>query len=307
MSAKIIFVAENNACREDARPVQQALSELAIAFSHSFTMREVAYHPEDNLQDFSTGLLDADAVLLLGSADFSAKLALSLGGFAGHVLLNIKDGRKELGRLKNEAAPSLELVWPLENKPVAVGKAAVSVCALAKKSGKSARYVRSLDTGFWQDSLNQAAKYSAIPPPNGVSMKELLTEILGSAQPGPVTMASSGNAGVLDVLLNYLGGSELLRHIEYLSDDRPVYAAVSGGHHRLSLFSVLYAAADAVRGALKLEREAGCLETAIDNVISSGWRTMDFGLSEKTVAGEEIIRLIAEQIQLAGQLYERFG
>lgn len=307
MRAKILFVAENNTCREDARPVQQALAELAIAFSHSFTMREIGFKPEAGFGDLADAVSDADAVLLLGSIGFAEQAALALDAFAGHVQLNSNTGLAELSRLKTGAAPELELVWPLDDKPAALGKAAVFMCALAKKNGKRLRYIRSQGTGYWQDSLNQAAKYAAVPPPSGITLEDQLIEILEPGQPGCISLCPKEQAAVLTVLLSYLGGSELTQHVAYMSDKKPSFAALVTKEQRLPLFSVLYAAVDAVRGALKLEREAACLETAIDNVISSGWRTMEFGLTEKTISSDEVIRLIAEQIQLAGQLYERFG
>lgn len=307
MRAKFCFIAENNACREDARPAQQALAELAIAFSHSFTMREISLNPEEGFRGLADAVQDADAVLLLGGMPFAEKAALSLNAFAGHVQLNSKPGLLGLSRLKTGPAPALELVWPLGGKPAALGKAAVSACALAKKNGKQLRFIKSHETEYWQDSLNQAAKYAAIPPPLGISLEGLLKEILEPAREGLIALCPKEQAGALAVMLSFLGGSELTQHAAFFSDEKPSYAALATPQQRLPLFSALYAAAGAVRSALKLEREADCLETAIDNVISSGWRTMDFGLTEKTISADEVIRLIAEQIQLAGQLYERFG
>lgn len=307
MRAKIYFVAENNASREDARPAQQALAELAIAFAHSFTMREISLHPEEDFIEFADAVRDADAVLLFGSTAFKEKAAFSLEAFAGHVLLNGTQGLSDLSRLKTGEAPALELVWPLDDKPTTLGKAAVSVCALAKKGGRSLRYIKSPETAYWQDSLNQAAKYAALQPPLGISLEEQLKAILEPNNPGYILLCPGVQAGMLSVLLSYLGGSELIQHVSYLSDKQPSFAAVLSAQQRVPLFSVLYAAAEAVKSALRLEREAACLETAIGNVIASGWRTMDFGLTEMTKSSDEIIKLIAEQIQLAGQLYERFG
>lgn len=305
MRAKFLLLAEKPAYREELRWAQELLSELAVAFSHSFLMREVVL--QDREAELAALAQEHEVILLAGSRTSADATIKSLGCFAGLTRLNITEASQALSRLKEGQAPAADLFWPLTGEVAAASKLAVTACAHAKREGKPIILCQDDSTAGWDEVFSKAAMYAALPAPAVMPFEQVLDSILFNALQQPVVVASPEHSGMLRSLLGFLGGAEHLQHAVYLSDQRQLFHVlplVNG--QGLPLFSLLYAAKDAVRMVLGLNREADCLETAIDNVLQSGWRTPEFGLLEKTISHDEAIRLMVEQVQLAGELMERF-
>ena len=306
MRAKILFLSEKEKYRESLRMAQQALSELAVAFSHSFVMREMSLEAYDNQQELLSLMLEQDAVLMAGSKDFAKKTALSLGCFAAASRINQSDTLKELSRLKEGNLPSADLIYPLHDSPSFIGKTAVAACAHAKKGGSKLVTVQNDGTESWNSALSKAAMYAALPSPQSFQLDAVLEQLLYNKECKPLVVSGANEASMIGHLLLFLGGTELLAYVTYLADCRRIQGVSPYSEQpQLPFFSMLYATAEAVRYSIGLEEEAGCLEAAINNVLASGWRTPEFGLSHKTIAQEEALRLIVQQVQLAGELFER--
>ena len=66
-------------------------------------------------------------------------------------------------------------------------------------------------------------------------------------------------------------------------------------------------ASAALLSGLKLEHEADCVEAAVKNVLAAGWRTPDMGDedSDLTIDGDRMLRLISDQINLAGEFLRK--
>ena len=63
-----------------------------------------------------------------------------------------------------------------------------------------------------------------------------------------------------------------------------------------------------LRYGLRLPTEAGCVEAAVNNVISSGWRSpQQESPGEAAIAAQGMLELICEQITVAGELMNRGG
>lgn len=66
-------------------------------------------------------------------------------------------------------------------------------------------------------------------------------------------------------------------------------------------FGVAYAVAHMLRTSLHMNREAACLEAAVNNVLVSGWRTPGMAAPGQPTDGSHIIQLICEQLAVAGE------
>lgn len=307
MRAKFLFLADQDRFREDMRLAQAALSELALAFSHSFLMREKTVSSQESVQDALQLARDQDALILAGSSQFVQEFAEKLGAFAGLVQLNQVDV-DGLSRLKAGAVPSATLVWPLHEEGAEPMKTAVQACALAKRQQRQLAFISNQQSAGWQAAINKAALYAALPTPEELSLDEALARLLYTPGEAPLLMVTSRDAAFIRHLLTYLGGTEQLLHDTYLREDTQIQAVLPFGQQKeLPFFSMLYAAADALRQVPNLKREADCLQTAISNVLASGWRTAELGIGEKTISREQAIDLVGQQVQLAGALHERLG
>lgn len=308
MRAKILFLSQNGKYREDTRLAQQALSELALAFSHSFMMREMELAEEMTAVQVMQAVQDQDAVILSGDRDALQDAAWKLGVYATAVRTR-PIGLSELSRLKSGASPSALLMTPISESASALNKAAVLACSLAKQSRAELFYIPGEPKDIWQNELNKAAMYAALPAPVSDSADGMLSRLLYDDKRNPAIIAPNEEERFLKNLLVFLSGTEHLIHQNFYAENR-IYQAVSPVQpdSKLPLFSMLFATADTVRYALKLEREADCLLTAISNVLSSGWRTKEFpDAGDQQIGEEEVLELIARQVQLAGELYERLG
>lgn len=72
-------------------------------------------------------------------------------------------------------------------------------------------------------------------------------------------------------------------------------------------FGAAFAIAAMLRHSLRLQREAACLEAAIHNVLSSGWRTAGMVSPGQVTDGSHIIQLICEQLAVAGEFVSKGG
>lgn len=72
-------------------------------------------------------------------------------------------------------------------------------------------------------------------------------------------------------------------------------------------FGTAFAVAAMLRHSLRLQREAACLEAAIHNVLSSGWRTPGMASPGQATDGSHIIQLICEQLAVAGEFVGKGG
>lgn len=81
-------------------------------------------------------------------------------------------------------------------------------------------------------------------------------------------------------------------------------AGTAAGHPNENPISLACAIAELLRGVLKMENEAACVEAAISNVLLSGWHTDDLR-AENAVKPERIVELICEQISVAGEFMDK--
>lgn len=70
-------------------------------------------------------------------------------------------------------------------------------------------------------------------------------------------------------------------------------------------FGAAYAVAAMLRNSLHMNREAACLEAAIENVLVSGWRTPGMPSPGQATDGSHIIQLICEQLAVAGEFLHK--
>ena len=73
----------------------------------------------------------------------------------------------------------------------------------------------------------------------------------------------------------------------------------------LSPFGLAGAIAAMLRYSLGLQREAACLEAAVNNVQSAGWQSA--GADAEASAAQTITRRVCEQIAVAGELLTKGG
>ena len=299
MRARILMLAEDDRYREPLRVAQQALSAVAVAFGHSFAMRE------DVLQNRRS--LDEDTALLIGGRDALHAAALGMGFSYGERYYAERDWDLGLSRMRDGRTPAGAVVFPLSPDPGRVARACSAACAMARKGGGELLFIPPHGSeALWQGAMSRASLYASVPQPEPLRLEDALAMALTGLGERHITVADAETAGLMDTVLSHAGGMDTLAYTAYARDEGRVFAApVPYGRRKPGLFSVLYAAAALLDDGLRLGGEGGCLRAALDNVLHSGWRARDMKAGERTVPDEEILSLVKEQVALAGELFDR--
>jgi hypothetical protein len=305
MRAKILMLAGEAGFRENLRAAEQILSDVAVAFGHSLVMRG-AVARDLTEDDIHASVLEYDAILAVGSRAGIGNLASKMNCIYGLRQYKTLVGLLDISRLKDGCQPVGALVWPLLDTDAGLNIAAVAAAALAKEAHSRFLLLPPQDgESAWITAASKAAMYAALEAPPSLSPEAVLEELLSHLEENLVILTNGHDAGLTDSLLCYLGGLGGLTYTMYAGDKRRFFA-VSPETGKPGLFASLYAAAAMLEKNLKLTREAECLKTALDNVLASGWRAREMGTFEKTLPDEDILRLVSEQIALAGELFESF-
>ncbi len=306
MRAKILMLAEKERFREDLRISQQTLTAVAVAFGQSLAMKEAVFGG-DGMKNVADEARDCDAVIALGGREALERMALEMGCYAADNQFDHPGDLSALSRLKSGRPRRASLIRPLTSSEAHLTRAAAAACIEAKEIGGRLAVIPPEDAASaWKNAASKAAMFSALQMPQAVTLEEAVSLILSEGEEQTVFLCSPQAERVLNSIACYLDGSEALAYTAFLSERKTLFAVPSlkeGGG--IGLFAVLYATADLLRRGLRLRQEGDCLNTAVGNVISSGWRTAETGLNGKTVPGEEILRLVSEQVALAGELFER--
>ena len=308
MRAKILLVAQDEPHREALRLAQNVLSEVALAFSHSFAMREFVTGEHGDARDVAKIAQQHDAAMLAGGVSFLQEIGLMLGCHAGYLTYQKHADIQHLTRLKAGPLADLDLIWPLADSASAIGKTAVSACSLAYRNTADVLYVAPEDGADYSGALNKAAMYAALPSaPRSMPLDSFLISALRRIMPAQLVMAAPKDAALAAGLLHYLNGTELLTYTMLLSDNGQFYGVTRAKQEEAPLFSVLYATQAMLKSALNMDREGDCLRSAVDNVFASCWCTSASEEEEQDISTEEIMERISQQIRLAGELLDHFG
>lgn len=303
MRAKIFMLAGEDRFLPHLGYSQTVLTNLAVAFNHSFVMKQAVY--SDPAADNLNAVREADASLFAGRDDLIQTMMNQLGCFAGMRVYDVSDSLRELSKMKNLLSPQGAVIWPLNGTETAISKAAVEACRYAGENYcKFGLIPPNEKSAVWENAATRAAMYSAQEAPLIAPLDQAVIGMLTAGGEGRILLSDVHEAQIVTRLLDWLSGTDSLGYSLYISDTGRFYAPAPGNTARPGVFSMLYATADMVKTSLKLEKEADCLKTAIDNVLSSGWRTQEMEQSEKTIPEQEVLRLIGEQIALAGELFE---
>ena len=162
-------------------------------------------------------------------------------------------------------------------------------------------------TGASQESWEAAVRVQEAQFPAVSALKltapEAVTELILSPQRMGLLLCPPYAGSVLLAAGTALCAHPAVAHDMALDDEgMGVYAALPRVDGRKSdPLSAALAVAKLLRFSLRLQRESACLEAAVKNVVSSGWESGD----GSAVSGEGVMKLICEQITVAGELMQR--
>ena len=298
MRAKILMLSGSMKEKNLLRAPQQALNDIAVAFGHSFIMKDQQLDGE--AAGWEAG--EAQAVLAAASEEailsfFDAQVRVST--------LTLPQGLRDFSLLRIPQFPVITLVSPLKPGLDHAGMAAKAALKIAGDGEAMVWAVASDDNGLWDDAVSRAASPYALSTPEALPLANVISKPLQYPDRHHVFMADDAQGSLLISLYRGLSGAGLA-HSVYVSENHKVHTAGGVPGYFPGLFDALYATVALLGDSLALKKEAGCLQASVDNVLASGWRARGMDIKGKTAGDDQIAALIGEQIDLAGSLMQRF-
>lgn len=318
MRAKIMFLSGDTPSKALVLAVQGVLGDLAVAFGHSFVMKEdkvadasVQAFGSPMTQETIDACQDVNCVLAISQSGRGVEaLAQGLNACIGSHSFRIPECMSGHSLLKSGALPEGVLVYPLSMAQGSLSQAAKLVYQGAKQAGLGVREIPF--TGKLSDAWAQATGAEAARNPQTIqqvsTLDQTLPELLTHPEMMGIIFAHPAACKAIKKLAEAISGLPSLTYDCYLSQRPIVYAVTISGDvpDGDSPFGLLYASVDMLRHSFMLEKEADCLYTSITNVLEAGWRTQDIALpGDARIGTGAICSLISEQISLVGHLIKR--
>ena len=320
MRAKIMLLPGSEEGEKLCGCAEQILTDLSAAFDHSFSlMREKI--GEKSIADFGDALTEetveacrkCQAVLLCdaecaGAQDLfdALDLPLRIRSFC------VPDAL----RSRHEAPVSLWVGTVLSLDQQTLRRAMRAAFRFAQEADARVSHVSPTGAAKaeWEAAVRvqevdfPQASSSALSAPDAVSQLILSPGQLGLLLCPPYA------GGILHAAATALCSQPVLIHDILPDEETGVYSAhiprreEEGAEEEPNPLSIALSIAQMLRWSLRLPREAACVEAAVNNVLSAGWRTADMARSGSPRVGTQaIVELICEQIAVAGELMSKSG
>ena len=313
MHAKIMLL-PGTAAGEKLRPLAEAmLTEISAAFDHSFVLMQgkigekaVAVCGEALPENTLRACLQCQAVLLCDTACESAQ-----------ALLDEMDMPLRIRSLcvpaslcgRHEAPVSLYIAQSFSIDSDTIRRAMRAAFRFAQ--GEDARVMIVPANGPAGDEFLSAARVQAVDFPQlswgDCSAQAAVTGMISAPERMGMTFCPPYAGGILTAAGTALCSRPGLIYDASMDDSAPgVYGPlVPPEDDGLSPFGLAGAIAAMLRYSLGLQREAACLEAAVNNVQSAGWQSA--GADAEASAAQTITRRVCEQIAVAGELLTKGG
>ncbi len=315
MRAKIMFLSGDAPSKALVLAIQGVLEDLAIAFGHSFIMKEdkvadasVQAFGSPMTQETIDACQDVNCVLAISRSGQGVEaLAQGLNACAGSVSFHMPQCMGTHSLLKSGALPEGVIVYPMSMVQGPFVQAAQAVYQGASRAGLPVREIPF--TGKLRETWEKASGAEAARHPQTArlvsSLDLTLPEIIRQPEKLGVIFAQPASCKTIRMLVESLSGLPSFIYDCYIRQKPIVYAVTLSGEvpDGDSPFGLLYAAADMLNYSFGLPKEGDCLNTSVTNVLEAGWRTQDIALAgDARIGTGAICSLISEQISLVGKL-----
>lgn len=305
MRAKIVLLYETETGKKICNAASRVLAQTAVAFGHTISLpvRQCAHSEgvSDELLDFCG---DADAVLACESGmsclpELASELMCAVR-VRDLRYASLIENRSLTGR---DYPLNCVIVQALENETAALELAAKRAFEISAQehlqidqvppSGKLAQ--------AWQTAIGNADSLSAPYHARELALPSAVPEMIYRTSRFGVIVCPPYAGGILAEASAALSGAPGMCYDEYAGGECALYAPLRDTDDAADPFGMLRAICHLLKHTLKLEKEAGCLEAAISNVLQAGWRTSDILSPDTQLTDiEGAAELICGQIELAG-------
>lgn len=316
MRAKIMMLPGSAQGRVLCASVSRALSDVAVAFDHTFVMREEkigeeSAHAYDAPFTVEAGeaCLACDAVML-GENDCAgaAELYQALGACCRVRVFDCPEALSGLSVYQSGARPSGAVVQALRLDRQTIDDAAKRAFTLAQKRGLPLRALTLAGGAKAEWDAAFCAMCEAFPDVEAdtQSPEQAFADIALYPDTLNITLCPPAVGALLLSMCASLHGARQMLFDVFMGGRVPLYAPIAPkrvpGDDAVNPLGAMRACALLLSNALHLERESDCVRAAVDNVLLAGWRTQDIAQSgSPSIGTQAVCNLISEQIALAGE------
>lgn len=297
---------------------EQILTEVSAAFQHSFTLKRekigeksMAAYNEPLTDEAVEACLQCQGIFLCdaeceGAQDLYDALDLPL-------------------RIRSFCVP--DALCGRHESPVSLWMAqafSVDSDTLRRAMHSAFRFAHEIDTGIvhvppagasrqeWESAIRvQETDFPQLPVAQ-FTAPDAMTALISAPNRLGLMLCPPYAGGMLHAAATALCSYPSMMHDAAFDGEMGVYAPYIPKNlemdEELNPFATALAVGALLRYSLQLSREAGCVEAAVNNVLSSGYCPLDpHAPVENQKSAQELVDLICEQIAVAGELMGKAG
>lgn len=305
MRATILLLPGHDAGARLCAVAEEILTDIATAFGHTLVLlREkigeysVRAYDTPLTEETVEACMDADAVLLGDTSCAGADELLESMGIPSRTRAISLGGSACLYIARALSLDAASINGALRFAFQAAAREETPLYYVAPGGAKRADWLASVD--ILRPSFGKVTA-EELSPEKAVDRLIHAPETLG-------TLCVPPYAGLmLCEMATALHGAPMLLFDACGNGKHAVYAPVVlegiRANEPINPLGMILASAELLRSGLHLEHEADCVNAAVKNVLAAGWRTPD--MSDRsdalTIDGDKMLRLVSDQINLAGE------
>ncbi len=310
MHGKIVLLYDNEVGKCLCDAASRVLAAVAVAFGHRFALPlKRCPAASDAPDDVLDACADAMGVLA-GTADMKCLPAVADELMCAYRVRELRytqliENRALLGenRLLNAV-----LVQAVSSAEDALQLAANRAYVISSRENLPIMHVPPAGklAQAWKAAVDGADSLSAPFHARELALPEAIPMMLRQSERVGVVLCPPYAGAVIAPTAALLAGGMGMGYDEYAGGQCALYASLeqpdTARADEANPYGMLRAVCHLLREALRLDREAACVEAAIRNALQAGWRTADIALPDQPVQElENICELICEQIEVAGE------
>lgn len=302
--------------------VEQVLTDLAVAFGHSFVLIEdkasalsKKEYGSPMTEELIENAADCDGILYLSpDREGLPELAEGLGCILGCHVFALPDALNEFSALKTDQLPRGLLAYPLTGREEDWETCADSLFELSKELKFSVAVIPfSGERGERWNQAVRAAETKQQVLSEKVSAQDFIRKLIENPQEMGSLLAAPAlaHSSIYAAATALCGKAESFVYDSFWNVKGPrLYSSIlsdAASAETVNPFGALFAACDMLKHGFGLNKEAEFLFTCCKNALEAGWRTADTAAGDEAgvVPAQDIIRIISEQIELVAALTPR--
>ncbi len=310
MHAKIVLLYEKEAEKALCDTASRIIAEAAVSFGHAFTLPVRRCTAQDMVPDDVLALCRQAQGVIAASADMRClpDLAAELMSTCRVRELRYAKLIQNRSLMGGDRPLNMVIVQALSSENEDLSAAAKH--AFAVSAEESLPIMQTPPNGNlaqeWRNAVKAADTLRAPFHAHEISLADVIPTMINQPERFGVLLCPPYAGSILAPAAASLCGAPGMNFDVYPGGECLLCAPLEQGENMLrdqmNPFGMLRAVVCLLRDGMHLEREAACIEAAMQNVLQAGWRTADICPPDaQPLQMSGIAELMCEQIEVAGE------